>query len=218
MTNGRKYSATALKFDTLKRAIKIYVMRIDLHMMKRVLLFALLVLPIAVWVFFKPVRVIAPEWAGVSCVTEDICVDDPARLAQASRLYRNAIQFVDASIGETRHKPRVIFCATETCFQSFGLGKRSAATIGTFGIVVSPRAWEPYYVLHEMIHHLQKERLGILKTWVSTPEWFIEGMAYSLSEDPRTVLAEPLQQYRTDFEVWYRQVGKQRLWAEAENL
>lgn len=187
-------------------------------MMKRLLLVGLLALPVGVWVFIKPVRVIAPEWAGVSCVTEVICIDDPTRYAQASRLYQNAIQFVDASIGEIRHKPRVIFCATEACFQSFGLGKRAAATIGTLGIVVSPRAWEPHYVLHEMIHHLQKERLGILKTWVSTPEWFIEGMAYSLSADPRSVLAEPWQQYRSRFEAWYRQAGKQRLWAEAENL
>jgi len=65
-------------------------MRIDTHMMKRLLLFALLALPIGVWFFIKPVRVIVPEWAGVSCVTDVICIDDPARVAQASALYQNA--------------------------------------------------------------------------------------------------------------------------------
>lgn len=187
-------------------------------MLKRSLLIALLALPIAAWAFFKPVRIIAPELAGVSCISKAICIDDPSRYSQASGLYESAIQFVGASVGEIRHKPLVVFCATERCFQSFGLGKRSAATIGTYGIVVSPRAWEPHYVRHEMIHHLQKEKLGILKAWLGTPEWFIEGMAYSLSQDPRPVLAAPWQQYRAQFEAWYPQVGRQRLWDAAANL
>ena len=193
-------------------------MRLDSYMMIRFLIVALLALPVTAWAFFKPVRVIAPELAGVSCITDVICIDDPLLYEKASRLYENAIQFVDTSIGEIRHKPRVIFCSTDTCFHSFGLGKRSAATIGTFAIVVSPRAWEPYYVRHEMIHHLQKEQLGNLKAWISTPEWFMEGMAYSLSEDPRIVLSQPWQQYRSQFDAWYQQVGKQQLWAGAKNL
>ena len=194
------------------------VMHLESHMLKRLLSIALLALPIAAWAFFKPVRVLAPELAGVSCIGEVICIDDPSRYVEASRLYESAIRFVGASVGEIGHKPLVIFCATDGCFQSFGLGQRSAATIGTFGIVVSPRAWKPHYLRHEMIHHLQKEKLGNLKAWIGTPEWFIEGMAYSLSEDPRPVLTEPWQQYRSRFEVWYRQVGKERLWAEAASL
>lgn len=187
-------------------------------MLKRLLSIALLALPIAAWAFFKPVRVLIPELAGVSCIGAVICTDDPSRYAQASSLYENAIQFVGTSVGEIERQPLVIFCATDECFQSFGLGKRSAATIGTFGIVVSPRAWQPHYIQHEMIHHLQKERLGNLNAWISTPEWFIEGMAYSLSKDPRPVLAEPWQQYRSHFETWYQQVGKAQLWAEAAKL
>jgi hypothetical protein len=73
-------------------------------------------------------------------------------------------------------------------------------------------------VRHEMIHHLQKERLGNLRCWLVTPEWFFEGMAYALSEDPRATLAEPWQQYRSRFLAWYQRVGKARLWAEASGL
>lgn len=193
-------------------------MRIKSQMMKRLLLLTLLALPVTAWAFLKPVRVLAPEWAGVTCINEMICIDDPTRYPQALKLYENAIQFVSASAGEIKHKPRVIFCATDSCFQSFGLGKSSAATIGKFGIVVSPRAWEPHYVKHEMIHHLQRERLGNIKAWIITPEWFIEGMAYSLSADPRPVLAEPWQQHRSHFDDWYKQTGKQQLWPEAGKL
>jgi hypothetical protein len=54
----------------------------------------------------------------------------------------------------------------------------SAATIGTFRIVISPRAWKPYYVCHEMIHHLQNEKLGMINAW-RKPKCFIADMAYS---------------------------------------
>ncbi len=187
-------------------------------MPKRLLFMALLAVPIAAWAFFKPIRVLAPEWAGVSCITDVICIDDPSRFAVASSLYESERHVVEALIGPMERKPRVVFCSTDDCFQSFGFGRRSAATIGTVAIVISPRAWKSYYVRHEMIHHIQHERLGSLKAWMVSPEWFIEGMAYSLSEDPRSVLSEPWQHDCTQFEAWYRQVGKEHLWEAAARL
>jgi hypothetical protein len=68
-----------------------------------------------------------------------------------------------------------------------------------------------------MIHRLQIQRLGIFAMW-RAPQWFVEGMAYSLSEDPRPLLAEAFQQYRSQFEAWYRQVGEERLWVEVRKL
>jgi hypothetical protein len=63
---------------------------------------------------------------------------------------------------------------------------------------------------HEMIRHLQTERLGIIKTW-NDPEWFIEGIAYSLSEDPRAKLSEPFGKYSSQFKGCYAGVGKERV-------
>lgn len=185
--------------------------------MKRLLLIGMLCTPVAAWAFFKPVRVIAPELAGLSCINDTLCTDDVSRFEEATKLYDEALYFVGSSVGSIENKPRVVFCNSDPCFQSFGLGKRSGATIGTFGIVISPRAWKPYYVRHEMIHHLQNEKLGVIKVW-NDPQWFIEGMAYSLSEDPRPKLSEPFEQYRSQFEAWYKRVGKERIWAEARNL
>lgn len=193
-------------------------MNINHHMRKRLLLGALLVVPLAAWALLKPVRVLVPEWNGVSCVNDFICTDDPSRYGAASNLYEGARQFVEAAVGPMERKPRIIFCSTDSCFQSFGLGRRSAATLGTMAIVVSPRAWQPHYVRHEMIHHIQNERLGSLKAWMFSPEWFIEGMAYSLSQDPRPELGEPWQHDRTQFESWFHNVSKDRLWQEAARL
>lgn len=175
-------------------------------------------LPVAAWAFIKPVRVVAPQWVhSIDCVNAEICLEDTSRIQEASDLYQDALQFISSAAGPFQKRPRVVFCSTETCFQSFGFKRAAAITFGTSGIVISPRGWTPYYVRHEMIHHLQAEQLGVLIHWLG-PEWFVEGMAYHLSEDPRHPLSNPWEQHRTKFHSWYRKVGKEHLWSEAENL
>ena len=51
-----------------------------------------------------------------------------------------------------------------------------------------------------------------------TPTWLIEGMAYSLSEDPRRPLTEPWEAYRQQFEVWAIQGPPEELWRRAVAL
>ncbi|HXI02620.1 MAG TPA: hypothetical protein VNI57_05530 [Candidatus Saccharimonadales bacterium] len=178
----------------------------------------LLALPPAAWAGFKPVRILAPRLNGVTCPGGPVCVDDPSRLAEASRLYEEAVAFVDSNVGRIASRPRAVFCATQACFESFGFEKASSQTIGTFGIVIGPRGWAPHLVRHEMIHHLQHERLGSLEAWLFTPKWFIEGMAYSLSGDPRPELSQPWEGYRERFQEWYGKIGKDRLWEAAARL
>lgn len=186
--------------------------------LQRLLLILLLITPAIAWLLFKPVRVLAPQLvSGVSCVTETICMEDTARYDEAEALYNDVSSFLEASVASFENRPRIIFCSTQECFRSFGFNKSSAGTVGVSGIVISPRGWTRYYLSHEMLHHLQSERLGIYKQWRS-PEWFKEGMAYALSEDPRQELSEPWQQYRSRFEAWYQGVGKDRLWQEAAKL
>jgi hypothetical protein len=195
-------------------------MRLDaIYMRKRYLLLFVLAFPVVTWAFLKPVRVLAPELAGVSCISDVICLDDTSKYAEASALYAESLLFASEIVGKPKQNPKVIFCATETCYRSFSLFGRSVAnTIATIGIVLSPRAWQPHFLRHEMIHHIQKERLGNLRAWLVTPEWFSEGMAYSLSQDPRANIGEPWQHYRSQFEPWYQQVGKEHLWEEAAKL
>lgn len=182
-------------------------------MQRRFLVIALLFcLPLSAWAFIKPVRVVE-AFFSVSCTNESICTDDPSRQQEASELYEGAFQFVASSITPLQKRPLVVFCASEACYQSFGFHKSSAESVGSFCIVVSPRAWKPFFVRHEMIHRLQTQQLGSFKMYTE-PQWAIEGMAYSLSEDPRPTLAEPFQRYRSQFNTWYQSVGKEHLWAE----
>jgi len=175
-------------------------------------------IPLGLWAVYKPVRVIAPERAAnVSCLTGAICIEDRSRDSEALALYDESLRFVESAVGPFREKPRAVFCSSETCFRAFGFNKASAVAVGSLGIVVSPRGWKPYYVRHEMIHHRQAEELGPLYAFVK-PRWLIEGMAYALSGDPRPRLAEPWESDRADFSAWYRGVGKEHLWSEAEKL
>lgn len=186
-------------------------------------LISLLALPIITWAYIKPFRVLAPELLGLTCVDSSVCVDDPLRLEEAQKLYADAIDFVQENVDEIRAIPRVIFCSGTACSSKFGLHKGSygyagAYNVGTFGIVISYRGWHPYYVRHELIHHLQNERLGSFNAWFFKPVWFKEGMAYSLSKDPRHPLPQPLESFRKDYNEWAKDMNTDQVWHEAGKL
>ena len=186
-------------------------------MLKRILLICTFRIPVALWTFYRPTRVLVPELAGIPCASDVICMDNMSRYKEAVELYGEAYEFVNSFVGAIEKKPRAIFCTSEACFQSFGFKRRAAGTVGISGVVIGPRGWKDYYMRHEFIHHLQAERMGTLRQ-LFAPTWFTEGMAYSFSQDPRPNLSETSQQYRDEFEEWYQSVGSERLWEEARKL
>ena len=177
-----------------------------------------LITPFAAWAMYKPMRVLAPGWVdGIVCVSSEICIEDKSRLTEAEGLYVEALHDVSNVVGAFHKKPRVIFCSTEECYRSFGFKMASATNVGISGIVVSPRGWKISYLRHEMIHHRQSEEFGVLSSLLK-PEWLIEGMAYSLSGDPRKQLAERWQTSREKFNAWLESVGKDNMWKEAKHI
>lgn len=174
-------------------------------------------MPIAAWVLVKPVRVLAPSMVGIRCISETVCTDDLSKSQDAVALYTEAHHFVSVTLNPFQAAPIVIFCATEICADSFGLGARSAVTVGRLGTVIGPRAWKPYYVRHELIHVAQAEQLGTIGL-LFKPQWFVEGMAYALSEDPRPTLAEPFETNRLQFRKWLQAINRRELWKLASDL
>jgi hypothetical protein len=176
--------------------------------------------PLAAWFVVKPVRVVAPHWLGamgavpIECPSATLCLDDPRQLDDARELQSLAIAFVNEKVGRLREVPRMVFCTTVACAEAFGLHERAAVTMGTYGMVFSPRAWHDHLVRHELIHHLQAERLGLLRL-MRKPQWFVEGMAYALSDDPRDTLIEPFDSQRRRFQQWYQGIDPRFLWSEA---
>lgn len=179
---------------------------------------ALSAVPLVTWAAFKPIRVLAPELAGVHCTEANICIDDRTKLEQALALRDESVGFVESRIGKVTQIPRYIFCSSTECAKSFGFTSNAAYHVGTSGIVIGPRGWHPHFTRHELIHHLQMENIGSFHALLFTPTWFIEGIAYSLSEDPRKPLPQPLEGWRSKFERWYPSVPSQDLWATARAL
>jgi hypothetical protein len=186
-------------------------------MVLRAAFWLLLVVPLVAWFVVKPVRVVAPTTVGLHCVNPWVCVEAPDTFPQAQALYDESLSFVNQHVGRIEGLPRVVFCSTQACADQFGLGARSAVTVGTVGTVIGPRAWQAHYVRHELIHHLQGQKWGVLRR-LFMPSWLVEGMAYSLSEDPRPQLAEPWQNDRSQFNQWLGQVGPENLWMAADRL
>ena len=179
---------------------------------------AIHMMPVVAWAAFKPIRVVAPALLGLSCTLDDICIDDTTRLQEARSLKAEAVQFVNQRVGQLKNVPLAIFCSEAECAKSFGFTQQGAYNVGTFGLVIGPRGWDKHFVRHELIHHLQNERLGSLNNWFFKPTWFLEGMAYSLSEDPRRPLPKPLEAWRQEFEAWYPTVRPEELWTSGATL
>ncbi len=175
-------------------------------------------IPIAAWAMVKPLRIVAPELLGLSCTADNICIDDLSRLPEARALLTSSVAFVHAQLGPIHTRPRAVFCSSPQCSRKFGLGRSAAFSVGEVGLIFSDRAWEPFYMRHELIHHLQNERLGTINAWLFKPSWFIEGMAYSRSQDPRRPLPEPLEAWRNQYEEWERKLGSATLWSAAEHV
>lgn len=143
--------------------------------------------------------VMSPQLAEMTCPDAGLCIEDTARLPQARALRHAATQRVQARFGPFKTAPRVLFCTSAACSDRFAMGEAAALAIGTSGIVISHRGWQPYILRHEMIHHRQSEVFGVVETALVLPRWFIEGAAYTLSGDPR----HPLP--RQDIEIWRAQ-------------
>lgn len=70
---------------------------------------------------------------------------------------------------------------------------------------------------HKLIHYWQIENLGIINIYFY-PQWLREGMAYSLSGDPRKPLDEPWETYREEFDKWYEKIEKNNLLMEIKSI
>lgn len=168
----------------------------------KIIIAIIILLPGSVLLLYKPSRTLFPEIFGISC-RQKICIDNPALLDKAQQLLNTARAQLQTKHSLSISNPTIIFCSTESCKNTFGLGQRAAYTLGSLRIAIAPRGWTIYFVAHELIHYWQAENFGTLAL-LRAESWLIEGMAYALSDDPRTPLKQPFESYRQQFSNWYR--------------
>jgi hypothetical protein len=176
-----------------------------------VLLLALFALPAGTWAFFKPIRVLAPELNGVTCVGA-VCVENDSALGLAEALHQAAMENIAEKLLPLSSPPLAIFCSTMNCYRSFG-GRGLGITVFNLGVVIAPEAWNLNIVEHEFIHMLQAQELGLLGR-ERTPMWFKEGMAFAISEPPEHDLPEYARPWVAQYQAWEQQVGRENVWRE----
>jgi hypothetical protein len=179
-------------------------------------LIAVALIPVATLAIPSPLRALAPGLFGLVC-EDRVCVDDARRLAEAQELVRSARADVAQKLGAPHTLPLALFCSSAQCFLTFGKRRSTAETFGGKAILIGPRGWAAHFVRHELIHAAQYEKLGFIRAWRG-PRWMIEGMAYSLSEDPRRPLPTELEGWRTQYERRFDGERGAALWARVEAL
>lgn len=180
--------------------------------MKRLLVIVstlLLLLPVAALAIPNPLRVFLPQMYGLTC-DSGLCAEDRQQLVRAQALVAPATTEVRERLGAF-NLPTVIFCSSQDCYDRFGRRSSTSVSFGGTAVLIGPRGWAPHYLRHELIHIVQFQRLGLIRAW-RAPAWLWEGMAYSLSGDPRRPLPGELEALRIAFERWYHQETGEVLW------
>ena len=160
-------------------------------------------LPLSALTLYKQSRVTVPEWFGVTCIDNYLCLEDITKKDQAKELYEHALRLTEQRFSKLRTPPKAVFCSSIECSERFGLKKSRAFNVGTLGIIISSRGWKKYAVTHEFIHYWQSQTIGNIKM-LNREYWITEGMAYSMSEDTREKLVEPFESYKIKFNNWFQ--------------
>lgn len=168
-------------------------------------------MPVVAWALFKPIRILAPQLNGVSCVGA-ICVDRLSALPVARQLHADAMAAVAAKLRPLELPPRTVFCSTAACYRDFG-GAGRGITVFHLGVVIAPESWQSYLVEHEFIHMLQAQELG-LRGRERTPAWFKEGMPFFVSAPPAFDLPDYARPLVEQYSEWEQRVGRDQVWAE----
>jgi hypothetical protein len=166
----------------------------------------------------RAMKLIAPTWFGMESIASRVYVDKamPAgQRAEILKLVSGAEQQVRRYYGSATAKPKLLFCSREETFQSFGGTKQTGLTVLGYASLFSPRGLSVPIVAHEWSHVEFYSRVD-LRRWLGVPQWFDEGLAVTVSEEPRhaeSVYQEALQAGASPPPL--SELGTLRQWSQA---
>lgn len=127
--------------------------------------------------------------------------------------------------GERESDPRIFVCATESCYRRVGGGGSRGMAMIDAALFVSPRGANVVIVSHELSHIELHHRLGLIRTVRrDIPQWFDEGLAVNVSDDPRYLaprakgdrcLVESDEVLPADRRAWIETAASHDLYAKA---
>ena len=136
----------------------------------------------------RSTKLFAPSWFGFSEISEHMYADDQMSVSQRQEFLKIldlAKSRVSAFFGGIEGSPKVFACSTEKCFVSHGGVTAKGKTYGDSMLLLSPRGLDVVIAAHELSHIELHNRVGVFRSWREIPDWFDEGLAVLVSEDPR---------------------------------
>lgn len=115
-----------------------------------------------------------------SVFTERGLTDEQRRRVLGS--VRAAEARIGTFFGRRQSSPRILACATDECYSRIGGGRERGVAVLNRAVLLSPRGITPTIATHEMTHVELHQRLDSAD---DLPQWFDEGLAVLVSEDPR---------------------------------
>jgi hypothetical protein len=124
-----------------------------------------------------------PGCYGLTRVSDDVYGERGLTAAQRDRLAGLAVDArrrVEAFYGEVESDPRLLACFTDDCYARIGGGGEKGIAVLNRAVMLSPRGLDAVIASHELAHVELHRRLD-----GDVPQWFDEGLAVVVSEDPR---------------------------------
>ncbi|MEV0622993.1 hypothetical protein AB0I81_57415 [Nonomuraea sp. NPDC050404] len=139
---------------------------------------------------------------------------------RVTEVARQAGERVRAFFAGRRSSPDLLVCLTEDCYRGIGGGRERGVAVLNRSVMLSPRGVDVVIASHEMTHVELHARLD----GAEVPQWFDEGLAVLVSDDPRYLapagedrcLAEPRRDLPVTLDDWLRAASADaRVYAEA---
>ncbi|MBL7255323.1 hypothetical protein [Paractinoplanes lichenicola] len=104
-----------------------------------------------------------------------------AQKQQLTTVAADARRRVEEFYGGRESDPRLVACFTDSCYDRIGGGGEKGIAILDRAVMLSPRGLDAVIASHEMSHVELSRRLRDGEV----PQWFDEGLAVVVSQDPR---------------------------------
>ncbi|MFB9203261.1 hypothetical protein ACFFV7_18820 [Nonomuraea spiralis] len=132
-----------------------------------------------------------PGCYGLTELRPGLHVEDGLTEAQHGRAREVADQAarrVTGFYGTRLSSPDLLVCLTESCYRRIGGGRERGVAVLNRSVMLSPRGLDPVIASHEMSH---VELHARLTSAAAVPQWFDEGLAVVVADDPRYLTPQP---------------------------
>jgi hypothetical protein len=192
-------------------------------------LVAFLVAAVAAIAFAYPAAaaVACPSCYGFADMGGNLYLENsmtPQEREDAQAIVAQARDRVKTFYGALDGNPRILICKTDACYDPMG-GKSHGIALLDKALFLSPRGENAVIAAHELSHIELHSRLGLEKTWnKAIPQWFDEGLAVNISNDPRYLkpegtadrcILEPEANMPTTRNAWVESAQTRDLYAKA---